>query len=119
MQMHALLSIFCSRLAVVSSLKPSFFLRLDNLKVLGPVFDIVEPFFLDPLRLCLASAAAKAGAPPIAVKIEAALPGTIDVPGELVGDLPAIGAAIFHDASPALVMRWESEKGSAPGSTQT
>jgi hypothetical protein len=41
------------------------------------------------------------------------------VPGELVGDLPAIGAAIFHDASPALVMRWESEKGSAPGSTQT
>jgi hypothetical protein len=106
MQMHALLPVFGSGLAVISSFKPSFLLCLDYLKVLGAVFDVVEPLFLDALSLGLAVAATKARALAIAVEVETGHASSVDMARGLVIHLSAMGAAILHGASPALVMRW-------------
>jgi hypothetical protein len=94
--MHALLSVFGCSLAIVCSLEVGFLFRLDGLKILGSVFDIVESLFFFKLSLCLAEPSTKAKTLAIAVEIQAAVPRAIDVSGGFIRNLPAMCATIFH-----------------------
>lgn len=101
MTRHGLLALDRRLDRIIGALEVGFFIRFDPLQIFGAVFLIVEPLFEALLRRRLTHPATHARAATIAVKVEAARTGSLDMARRLVVRFATVRAFEFHRAAPS------------------